>query len=200
MPILGITGGIASGKSTFRRMLIERVPLDYFDADTCARELLERDSSVRGQVLQKIHPQAYDADGKINRLLLRELIYQDASKKSSLEAILHPIIRQRWSQQAREATVASKLFVVDIPLLFETKAETLFDLIVTVACSLEVQLKRLSSQRGLTDEISHKIIATQASMSVKITGSHHVVWNDGSLEALTSQTDLFSNYLHVRYG
>lgn len=195
MPILGITGGIASGKSTFSRLLLERVPADVFDADACARGLLENDPAVRSQVREQVHPQAYDADGKVNRLLLRELIYQDATKKGRLEAILHPQVRERWSHQAREARAANRLFVVDIPLLFETKAESLFDLIVTVACSQTVQLDRLRTQRGLTDKISLKIIAHQAPMSLKISGSHHVVWNDGTLEALTDQTDCFARIL-----
>lgn len=192
MPTLGITGGIASGKSTFSRLLLERVRADVFDADACARELLEKDPAVRCQVREQVHPQAYGPDGTVNRLLLRELIYQDAAKKSRLEAILHPRVRERWS---REARAADRLFVVDIPLLFETKAESLFDLIVTVACSQTVQLDRLRTQRGLTDKISLKIIAHQAPMSLKISGSHHVVWNDGTLEALTDQTDCFARIL-----
>jgi dephospho-CoA kinase len=65
---------------------------------------------------------------------------------------------------------------------------------------LTVQLQRLASQRGLTDDVSEKIIASQAPMSVKILASHHVVWNDGSLDALIPQTDLFARYLHDRYG
>ncbi len=200
MAILGITGGIASGKSAFRQLLLERVEADSFDADACARELLDDDDAVKNQVLKKIHPEAYDRDGKANRSFLRELIYQDAAKKRTLEAILHPVIRQRWSEQALEASAASRLFVVDIPLLFETKAESLFDLIVTVACSLEVQLARLFTRRGLSPDISKKIIATQMPLDTKIARSHHVVWNDGSLETLTAQTDIFSRYLHVRYG
>ncbi len=200
MAILGITGGIASGKSTFRKLLLERVEADFFDSDACARELLDEDETIKDQVLRKIHPQAYGGDGKVNRPLLRELIYQDAAKKRTMEAILHPVIRQRWSQQALAASAASRLFVVDIPLLFETKAESLFDLIVTVACSLDVQLARLFSQRDLSPEISKKIIATQMPLDVKITRSHHVIWNDGPLETLTAQTELFSRSLHDRYG
>jgi len=199
MAILGITGGIASGKSAFRQLLLERVEADSFDADACARELLDDDDAVKNQVLKKIHPEAYDRNGKANRPFLRELIYEDAAKKRTLEAILHPVIRQRWSQQALEASAAGRLFVVDIPLLFETMAESLFDQIVTVACSLEVQLARLFT-RGLSPAISKKIIATQMPLDTKIARSHHVIWNDGSLETLTAQTDIFSRYLHVRYG
>lgn len=200
MAILGITGGIASGKSTFRELLLERIAADWFDADACARELLDEDLAIKDQILQKIHPQAYDGEGKPNRALLRELIYQDSAKKRTMEAILHPVIRQRWSRQALEASAARRLFVVDIPLLFETKAESLFDLIVTVACSLDVQLARLFSRRGLSPEISQKIIATQMPLDVKMARSHHVIWNDGPLETLTAQTELFSRYLHDRYG
>lgn len=200
MPLLGITGGIASGKSTFRKLLLERIEADAFDTDACARELLDEDDSIREQVLEQVHPEAYGEGGKPNRALLRELIYKDAAKKRTLEGILHPMIRERWSRQAREAEAANRIFVVDIPLLFETKAESLFDRIVTVACSVELQLQRLERHRNLPREISEKIIASQMPMSVKISRSHHVVWNEGSLESLTAQTDLLARYLHDRYG
>lgn len=200
MPIIGITGGIASGKSTFRKLLLERVPADSFDVDACARELLDENESIREQILEKVHPRAYMSEGKPNRPLLRELIYRDAAKKRTLEAILHPVIRERWSRQAREAEAARQMFIVDIPLLFETKAESLFDLIVTVACSVETQGERLNRRNGLTREISEKIIGSQMPLGHKISRSHHVIWNEGVLDTLTSQTDLFSHYLHDRYG
>jgi dephospho-CoA kinase len=200
MPILGITGGIASGKSTFRNLLLQRVQAEFFDADACVSELLDEDESVRKQVLEKIHPAAYGAEGKPNRALLRELIYQDAGKKRTLEAILHPIVRERWLQEAQEAAATQRKFVVDIPLLFETCAELLFDRIITVGCATETQLARLSSRPGMTREISKKIIASQMPIGVKVSRSHHVIWNDGTLDALTAQTELFSRYLHDRYG
>jgi dephospho-CoA kinase len=200
MPLLGITGGIASGKSTFRKLLLERIEADAFDTDACAKELLDENDAIREQVLEQIHPQAYGAGGKPNRTLLREIIYKDAAKKRTLEGILHPMIRDRWSRQAKEAAAANRIFVVDIPLLFETKAESLFDKIVTVACSMETQLRRLEENRSLPREISEKIIASQMPMGVKIARSHHVVWNEGSLAALTTQTDFLARHLHDRYG
>jgi len=200
MPILGITGGIASGKSTFRNSLLQHIRAESFDADACVSELLDEDESVRKQVLEKIHPAAYGAGGRPNRALLRELIYQDACKKRTLEAILHPIVRERWLKKAQEAATAKEIFVVDIPLLFETSAESLFDRIITVGCSTETQLARLSGRPGMTREISKKIIASQMPIGVKVSRSHHVIWNDGALDALTAQTELFSRYLHDRYG
>jgi dephospho-CoA kinase len=200
MPILGITGGIASGKSTFRKLLLQHIRAESFDADACVSELLDEDESVRKQILEKIHPAAYGAGGRPDRALLRELIYQDADKKRTLEAILHPIVRDRWLTKAQEASTANEIFVVDIPLLFETSAESLFDRIITVGCSTETQHARLSGRPGMTREISKKIIASQMPIGVKVSRSHHVIWNDGALDALTAQTELFSRYLHDRYG
>jgi len=199
MPILGITGGIATGKTTFRKLLLQRIEAEFFDADACARVLLDEDEAVREEILQRIHPAAYDAEGKPDRALIRELVYQDAARKSTLEAILHPVIRDRWSRKALAARQEDRMFIVDIPLLFETKAESLFDHIIVVACSHQIQLARMA-ERGLSVEISEKIIASQMPIGVKMKGAHHVIWNDGLPEGLTTQADLFSVYLHARYG
>ena len=200
MPILGITGGIACGKSTFRNLLLQLIPAESFDADACVSELLEEDKSVREQVVGKIHPAAYTAEGRPDRALLRELIYREAGKKRILEGILHPLVRERWLKEAENAATTKRIFVVDIPLLFETSAESLFDRIITVGCATGTQLARLSGRQGMTEEISKKIIASQMPIDIKVSGSHHVIWNDGALDALTAQTELFSRYLHDRYG
>jgi dephospho-CoA kinase len=200
MPILGITGGIACGKSTFRNLLLQCVRAESFDSDACASALLEEDKSVRKLIVEKIHAAAYTPAGRPDRALLRELIFHDAGKKRILEEILHPLVRERWLKEAEKASRAKKLFVVDIPLLFETSAESFFDRIVTVGSSTETQLARLSGRKGMTPEISKNIIASQMPIHVKVSRSHHVIWNDGALDALTAQTELFSRYLHDRYG
>ena len=195
MWILGITGGIASGKSTFRDLLVQRIDAIAFDADACVGELLEEDATARAQILERVHPDAY-ASGRPNRALLRELIYGDIHKKRALEEILHPVVRARWLREAQEAKLAGKPFVADIPLLFETGAETQFDRIITVGCSIEVQLARLCARDALSPEISKKIIASQMPIESKISKTHHLIWNDGSLDALTAQVELLARYLH----
>ena len=195
MWILGITGGIASGKSTFRDLLVQRIDAIAFDADACVGELLDEDATVRAQILERVHPDAYSS-GRPNRALLRELIYGDIHKKRALEEILHPVVRARWLREAQEAKLAGKPFVADIPLLFETGAETQFDRIITVGCSIEVQLARLCARDALSPEISKKIIASQMPIESKISKTHHLIWNDGSLDALTAQVELLSRYLH----
>lgn len=199
MPILGITGGIATGKSTFQKLLRDRLEAAFFDTDACAKELLDQDLSVREAITAQIHPQAYDSAGKPDRKLIREVVYRDPSAKQKLEAILHPLIRQTWVRQTEQARAKGEWFIVDIPLLFETKAESFFDHIILIACSVRQQMSRMAA-RGLTAEISEKIIASQMPTGVKIKGSHHVIWNDGLPESLATQADLFSKYLHARYG
>jgi dephospho-CoA kinase len=195
MSILGITGGIASGKSTFRDLLVKRIGAIAFDADACVSELLEEDATVREQILQRVHPDAY-ASGRPNRALLRKLIYGDIHKKRTLEEILHPVVRARWLAEAQEAKLAGKPFLADIPLLFETGAEAQFDRIITVGCSVETQLARLCARDALSPEMSKKIIASQMPIKVKISKTHYLIWNDGSLDVLTAQVELLSHYLH----
>jgi dephospho-CoA kinase len=195
MSILGITGGIASGKSTFRDLLVKRIDAIVFDADACVSELLEEDATVRKEILERIHPDAY-ASGRPNRTLLRELIYGDMQKKRVLEEILHPLVRSRRRAEAEEAKLAGRPFVADIPLLFETGAEAQFDRIITVGCSPETQLTRLCARDALAPEMSKKIIASQMPIEAKISKTHYLIWNDGSLDALTAQVELLSHYLH----
>ena len=195
MSTLGITGGIASGKTTFRELLVQRIGAVAFDADACVSELLEEDASVRTQILARVHPDAY-ASGRPNRALLRQLIYGDIGKKRALEEILHPIVRARWQAEAQEAKLAAKPFLADIPLLFETGAEAQFDRIITVGCSIETQLARLGARDALSSEMSKKIIASQMPIEIKIAKTDHLVWNDGSLDALSAQVELLSRYLH----
>ncbi len=197
MPTLGITGGIATGKSTFRRLLLERIDADFFDADACARELLDSNENIREQVLETISSSAYSKSGAPNRPLIREIIYNDIAKKKTLEGILHPAIRRRWTEKAR--ATRDRIFVVDIPLLFETRAEGLFDHVIVVACSPSVQIARMVQIRSLSEDLSRKILASQWSLHVKMQSAGHVVWNDAGLDLLQSQAALLAAYLRHKY-
>jgi dephospho-CoA kinase len=198
MPTLGITGGVATGKSTFRRLLLDLIDADFFDADACARELLDSNETIREQVLEKISREAYTSSGAANRPLLREIIYSDIAKKKTLEGILHPAIRERWSSLAKSEP-SERLFVVDIPLLFETRAESLFDQVVVVGASERTQIRRMVEQRSLSEDLARKILASQWSLHVKMRGATHVVWNDSGLPLLESQADLLAAYLRHKY-
>lgn len=197
--MIGITGGIASGKSQFCQKLLARIDGEKFDADACAHDLLAHDAEVRRRVTDEVHPDSYERDGQVNRSLIRETIYHNPIKKSRLERILHPKIRDLWTSQGREASRNGRIFVVDLPLLFETRSESFFDRILTVVCSRSTQLKRLIQGRHLNKEMAAQIMASQMPWEEKAVLSHHVVWNDGSLQALTSQADIFSRKLYDRF-
>ncbi len=199
MPVIGITGGVASGKSTFRKLLLAELDADFFDVDACARDLLDSDDQIRREVIERVTTEAYSRTGEPNRPLLREIIYGDVAKKKTLEAILHPRIRDRWVSEARDATAHHRLFVVDIPLLFETRAESLFDHVIVVACSWTTQMDRLTRIRKLDQDLASKIIASQLNMSDKIKRASRVVWNGAAIDMLQLQASLLADTLRRKY-
>ena len=188
MAIIGITGGIASGKSTFSRALAEIRGASIFDSDACARELLDSDPAVREAVIRDILSSAYRADGTPDRAAIRAIVFSDPAAKARLEAILHPLVRARRQALADYARGEGCDLLVDIPLLFETAASSAFDLVVAVACSPEIQTRRAMS-RGLTLAQVQQIVASQWGNVKKIAQSDFVVWNDGSLRMLQAQAE-----------
>ena len=191
MAIIGITGGIASGKSTFTRALVEIRGASIFDSDACARELLDADPAVREAVIRDILPTAYRPDGTPDRAAIRAIVFSDPAAKARLEAILHPLVRARRQALAEDARAGGRDLFVDIPLLFETAASSAFDLVVAVACSPEIQTRRAMS-RGLTLAQVQQIVASQWGNAKKIAQSDFVVWNDGSLRMLQAQAEEFA--------
>ena len=191
MAVIGITGSIASGKSTFKDLLVKKLACESVDADAIARNLLEKDECVRREVLSAISPEAYKPDGTPDRSEIRRIIYNDPAAKARLEAILHPRVRKIWGEAADVAKTGGRHLIVDIPLLFETDAAGHFDFIITVACSPEVQMRRLV-ERGIETVLAKKIIHSQMPVPDKISRSSHVVWNDGGLAALQGQAEQFA--------
>src|SRR5919109_5513665 len=146
MPAIGITGGISTGKSTFCDCLRALVPkAKFFDADELARELVDLEE-VKQELLEQFGLGIFLRSGDLNREAVRTIIFQDADKKKALEQILHPRIRQQWSVEADRHRKTPEFFFADIPLLYETGGETLCDRVVVVACSPDIQLRRLAKR------------------------------------------------------
>ena len=152
MPALGITGGIATGKSTFAQVFIRELSAEYFDSDTCVHELLARDDLVRSAIRKRFGSGVFLEDGAPDRRALRECIFGDEIARKDLEAILHPRIRARWMALLEVAKSGKNWLCIDIPLLYETSAESHFDRVVAVACSATTQRQRLRVARGLSDD------------------------------------------------
>jgi len=198
---LGITGGIATGKTTFVKALSRLIPsAEFFDADQCSRELLTHDSEVGAEVRLHFGDGVFTTQGEPDRAKIRDLVFEDPAKRKVLEAILHPRIRARWTSLATATKEKRSWLIVDIPLLFETCAVDYFDAIVVVACSAQNQVRRLVETRKLDIEIASKIIASQLDLNAKMQKAGHVIWNDGSLSGLEDQAGLVTDYFKKYHG
>jgi dephospho-CoA kinase len=200
MPVLGVTGGIATGKSTFVRALAPRLSAETFDADRAAHALLGGDPAVHAAVRASFGDDVFDPDGTPNRARLREVVFSDELQRQRLEAILHPVIRARWAALAEQTLRTGGWLCVDIPLLYETGAEANFDRTIVVACSLETQRRRLREIRRLDAATADRMIAAQLDLNVKIQKADHVVWNDSTDTCLDGQAALLAGWLHKHYG
>lgn len=193
MPAIGITGGIATGKSALIARLRELIPeAEFFDADRSARELSDQDAEVRVLIKQAFGEEIYSAAGDLNRAQLRAIVFADPEKKQALEQILHPRIRRQWAVQAESRRQSTELFFADIPLLYETGGETLCDRVVVVACSRTIQLQRLMARSSLPAAAAEQIIAAQLPLSEKIARADHVIWNNGPRAVLSAQAEMLS--------
>ena len=200
MPAVGITGGIATGKSTFAKALLRHLPGELFDADLTARDLLEHDAAVGEQVRAAFGEAVLLPDGSFDRGRLRSEIFADATKRHLLETILHPAIRRKWTAAAARHATSASWFFVDLPLLFETAAESCFERVVVVACSPATQRARLRDQRGVYDQLAEQMIGAQLDLEQKIVRADHLIWNDSTTECLEGQTALFAGWLRQRHG
>jgi dephospho-CoA kinase len=195
VPALGITGGIGTGKSAFSSALRHHLSIEIFDADRCGHELLADDPTIQQRVADAFGTAVFDLDGKPDRARLREIVFADAVKRRTLEQILHPAIRARWAELAMEAARSTRWFGADIPLLYETNAQSYFNAVVVVACSPATQRLRLSELRHLPSETAEKIIASQSDLSKKIAQADYLIWNDSSLSSLDRQARFLARAL-----
>ena len=187
MPAIGITGGISTGKSTFCDCLREIIPAaKFFDADVAAHALPKL-PGVKQEILGQFGSEVFSPEGDLNRAKLRAMVFADATKRRSLEQILHPRIRRQWMAQAERHRNSSDFFFADIPLLYETGGETLCERVVVVACSHKVQLERLVKRISLKGSEAEQMINSQMPLEEKIKRAEHVVWNNGDRATLMEQ-------------
>ncbi len=187
MPAIGITGGISTGKSTFCDCLREIIPAaKFFDADVAAHALPKL-PEVKQEILGQFGSEVFSPEGDLNRAKLRAMVFADATKRRSLEQILHPRIRRQWMAQAERHRNSSDFFFADIPLLYETGGETLCERVVVVACSHKVQLERLVKRISLKGSEAEQMINSQMPLEEKIKRAEHVVWNNGDRATLMEQ-------------
>ena len=197
---VGLTGNVASGKSTVARVWA-RAGVPVVSADELAREAVAPGSPGLQEVVDAFGPQVLRSDGTLDRDHLRERVFQDPGARKRLEAILHPQIRElreAWLQEQREE--GAPLVVSEIPLLFETGLEGEVDLIVFVDAPATERRRRLVEDRGLSPEEASRIMAAQGDPGEKRRRSHHVLPNDGTLDDLEARARSLLEELRVHPG
>jgi len=199
MPGIGITGGVATGKSTVARRLLaalgDTVPADLFDADFEARRLTDVDLVVQEKIKSAFGAQVFDSEGNLARNRLRELVFHDAVARKTLESILHPRIREAWIGRAR----GERLLLADIPLLYETGAEPYFDRIIVTACSCVSQIQRLVHGRQLSESIARQMIQAQMPLEEKVRRADYLVWTDCPSDITDEQVRRIGREIIERY-
>ena len=187
MKIIGLTGGIASGKSTVATELRKQnVPV--FDADEVSRNAVAKGSKGLALVAEAFGAEYLTADGEMDRAKISQLVFSDKEALKTLEGILHKIVwdeAEAFLAEAREQK--AKLAVLDVPLLIETKWHERVDLVWLVAVSKEQQIKRAMIRSGMTEEEVKARIAAQMSLEDKKKFADVVLDNNGALEETLEQ-------------
>lgn len=184
---IGITGNIASGKSTVEELLKER-GYCVIDADKIAHELLKNEA-VKKQILDAFFQYDIVEQNEISRPKLGKIVFSNEVERKKLESIMHPLIRLEIQHFFNLKSLEEKIVFVSIPLLFEAKFDDLFDKIMLIYADDEIREKRLMQRNDLSQEIAQNRIAIQMSQDKKKPMSAYIVFNNGSLEDLKMQVD-----------
>ncbi|AZN42424.1 dephospho-CoA kinase [Paenibacillus albus] len=189
---LGLTGGIACGKSTVGAMLLAR-GAKLVDADQVAREVVLPGEPALAAIAAEFGQAVLNADGTMNRPEVGKLVFGNPERLSKLESILHPAIRSRmWDRiEAYEASDPNQLIVADIPLLFETGQDAMYDAVMVVYVPQAVQLERLMQRNQLTEEQASQRIGLQLDIEEKKRRATYVIDNSGSLAETEQQVERF---------
>jgi dephospho-CoA kinase len=187
--IIGLTGSIASGKSTVSNMLKE-YGFPIVDADVVARQVVEPGSETLKKIAEAFGEEVLTENGELDRKKLGSIIFNDEEKRQLLNSIIHPAIRKEMLRQRDEyLEKGEKTVIMDIPLLFESKLQHFVDKILVVSVSEDVQLERLMKRNQLTEEEAKARIQSQLPLSVKEQGADAVINNNGSIEETRKQLE-----------
>ena len=182
--IVGLTGGIGSGKSTVTD-IFQQLGIPVIDADVIAHALVEPGQPALGEIIKAFGPDSVNASGVLDRNRLRELVFSDPEQRRRLEAILHPKIRREII--ALTANIRTPYCIVVIPLLLETDQRDLVDRILVVDTGVDNQIARVTMRNSLPRREIMAIITAQASRDRRLAAADEVIDNNGSLAELKNQ-------------
>ena len=192
MLVIGLTGGIGSGKSAAANLFRQR-GITVVDADIAARQAVEKGSPALQSIARHFGPDSLLADGTLNRQRLREIIFDNPEQKQWLENLLHPLIRQFIADQLGQSV--SPYSILESPLLLETDQHRLTARVLVVDVPENVQIERVMSRDNVSKEHAIRILQSQASRQRRLANADDIILNTGSLTELRQKID----YLHQYY-
>jgi dephospho-CoA kinase len=197
--LVGLTGGIGSGKSTVARLL-ERRGAVVIDADQLGREAVAKGTPAFERVVQTFGDAVVAPDGNLDRAALAAIIFSDPERKAVLESIVHPEVARRFGERVDELRGTDQVVIYVSPLLVELGLGPAFDVVIVVTASPHLRVSRVASGRGLTPEDVRGRMATQATDEQRMEVAHILVDNDGSLAELEPQVERIWSDLAARAG
>ncbi|HDS45902.1 MAG TPA: dephospho-CoA kinase [Methanomicrobia archaeon] len=190
MRVAGLTGGMASGKTLVLQQFM-KLGAYVIDCDVLSREAVIPCSMAWWEIVRCFGTEIVRHDLELDRKRLRDLIFNDAEKRVTLEKIVHPVVnrkmRERIAAIAALTATHHTLVVVDVPLLIETGVQHEFDAVVVVYCSEETQIQRISDREGVTRAEARKMIALQLPLTEKLPFADYVITNEGTREETENQ-------------
>lgn len=196
--LIGITGGLATGKSTVARMLQQKGAV-VFSADEAARAVLTPGGPALSSLVAAFGPEILLPDGSLDRAYLGKRIFADPIARERVNRILHPPILRLLRAQiegARDDLPSGSVIALEVPLLFETQMQDWFELIVVVTASESKQIERLLARNGLDETEARRRLAAQWPLADKVAQADYVVVNDGSPDTLAAAVDALWAKLH----
>ena len=185
--IIGLTGGIASGKSTVSKYLAEK-GFKVYDADKIAKDISGK-KSVQEEIILTFGNEILDENGNVDRKKLKEIVFGDKEKLKQLNAIIHPKVIDFYKELKEKNT--DKIIIFDVPLLFESGIDKFCDKILVVISDYEIQLDRIVERDKIDRELAEKIIKSQLSNEERIKKTDVIIENNSSLEDLFEKVERF---------
>ena len=182
--IVGLTGGIGSGKSVVGNFFTE-LGIDVIDADHVSKNILDENKNAKKLFVEHFGDKFIDKNNNIDRALLRDEIFKDENKKEALESIIHPLVREEIFNFIKNSQSIYK--IVMVPLIYETNSQDFYDKILVVECSEENQINRASKRDNKTKDDIMNIIKNQATSEQRKSIADEIINNDSSLNELKNQ-------------
>tara|TARA_B100001113_G_scaffold2816_1_gene2428 strand:- start:12131 stop:12727 length:597 start_codon:yes stop_codon:yes gene_type:complete len=182
--LVGLTGGIGSGKSVAGNFFNE-LGIDVIDADDVSRNILDNNESARDLFIKNFGSEFLNKDNSINRDMLRTEIFKDRNKRNLLETIIHPAVREELIKFINKSKSIYKIIMV--PLIFETKSKDFYDKIIVIDCEESKQIERATIRDEKAEEDIINIMSNQASREERLSIADEVINNNNSIENLRKQ-------------